>query len=82
MHLIVRSSINHLSVLQHSLCILLVGFDCLLTQMVTVLKTDLYLHTPRLECSIDPLHIVALRSLQRRLTRSSSAVAAVTGVWH
>ena len=52
MHLIVQSSINHPSVLQQSLCFLLVGFDFLLSQMVTVLKTDLYLHTQRLECSI------------------------------
>ena len=52
MHLIVQSSINHTSVLQHSLCVLLEGFDFLLSQMVTILKTDLYLHTQRLECSI------------------------------
>ena len=52
MHLIIQSSINHPSVLQHSLCVLLQGFDFLLSQTVTVLKTDLYLHTQRLECSI------------------------------
>ena len=52
MHLIVQGSINHPSVLQHKLCFLLEGFNFLLSQMVTVLKTDLYLHTQRLECSI------------------------------